>query len=278
MMGLTRVAGLAAGLGMTMILAVGIGADHRAAQAQDVGNVWLTYTVFHSGLRLANVDVLVAAQDDAYRGRIDIQTTGLVGLVTNWRYVAETTGRIENGMLRPLDHTIRSVKRDRTRRTHITYDADGPVEITPPIPVRRNRTPVPPDTLIGSIDIVSAIISVMANGDPDQPCAPPTPIFDGRHRFDLLMESAGGRRFTGSRHAPYVGAALGCVVTMRALGGFKSGGESFNPDGSFDAWFADVLDDGRALLISLQTDFLLGRSFLQLSRIRDSEGRTLFGG
>ena len=90
------------------------------------GEIWLTYSVFVTGLPIAEANIVVGLGGDAYNGLIDIQTTGLANLIADWSFRAESAGRRNADQLIPNEYVVRDRRRERERELEIFYGPNGP--------------------------------------------------------------------------------------------------------------------------------------------------------
>ncbi|MCZ6603602.1 MAG: DUF3108 domain-containing protein [Alphaproteobacteria bacterium] len=251
------------------------GLNAQQAANEPAGEFWLTYSVFAIGLTVAQADIIFNLADGTYNGLLDIQTVGLANTLASWSFRAESAGRREAGALVPNEHITRIVRRDRARQIEIFFEPGGPERIVadPPIRPRADRTPLTDDMLPGTIDLVTAILSMFQVNGEAAPCLAPMPVFDGRHRFDLVMEPIASRRFAGRFF--FSGLARGCRIRVEPIGGFKSGDDNFNFNRSYQTWFADVTGTGAQAIVFMEADFKFGHATIALTQVRNFEGQPL---
>jgi len=227
-----------------------------------------------AGLPIAEANIIVDFADGSYNGLLDIETVGLASTIADWRYRSESAGRRDGDHLIPNEHITKATRGDRQRQVEIFYGPDGPDRVVgdPPIRQKDNRTPISDDMLPGTVDLVTALLAIFQAADHASPCLPPAPIFDGRHRFDLIMQPIAARRLN---EGPFRGNAAGCQMRIEPLGGFRTGDENFNFNRVYDGWFADVLNVGVNMIVRVESEMAFGRAAIRLTDIRDFDGRSL---
>jgi hypothetical protein len=241
------------------------------------GDTWLTYAVSLAGLPVAEANIFLRFSDQTYNGVLEIQTSGLASLFTDWQFRSESAGRKNDAVLLPNEHITRSERRDRVRQVEIFYGANGIDEIIadPPQSLDADRSPLTVDMQAGTIDLMSALMTLYQGKDNGAPCIAPLPVHDGRHRFDIVAEPLGSTQVSG---ALYRGPATGCRLRVLAIGGFKQGDDDFSFDKVYETWFADPLGNGMQIITSAETVLSFGRAFVTLTAIRDFDGRSLYRG
>ena len=239
------------------------------------GEFWLTYSVSLAGLPVADASVVMNLKSDEYNGLLDIKTSGLASLFTDWNFRSETAGRRDGTYFLPNEHVTRSERRGRVRQVEIFYGDNGPSQVTadPPLSLDTDRLPLTEEMKIGTIDLLTAILFMVQGSDPAAPCGEPLRVHDGRHRFDIVSAPIGGRRVAGNI---YSGPAQGCQVRVDAIGGFKTGNDDFSFDKVYEIWFAEALGNGMQIITSMESDLSFGRAFVALTGIKDFQGRPLF--
>ncbi len=250
--------------------------DQRQANGL-IGEYWLTYAVSIAGLPVAEAFIVMDLKRDEYNGLLDIKTSGLASLLTNWNFRSETAGRRDGAIFLPNEHITRSERRDRVRQVEIFYSDQGPSQVVanPPLSLDADRSPLTDDMRVGTLDLLTAILVMVQGADTGAPCGAPLPVHDGRHRFDIVSAPIGNGRISGNA---YRGPAQGCEIRVDAIGGFKQNNDDFSFDKVYEIWFADPLNNGMQIIASMESDLSFGRARVSLTGVKDFQGRSLLQG
>lgn len=260
---------LAAVLALLVLVTLPTGA--RAQPAGANGQYLLSYRVSFTGLPIARANIAAEYGADDYSGVLDIRTTGLARLLTRWAYRAETIGRRDGDALLPDRHVIVSERRDDIRRVDIFFGPGGATRIAtdPPPSLDADRSPLTDDMRDGTVDLITALMTIFQVNGAASPCTGPLPIHDGYHRFNLLMAPAPGRRLD-------LGDTVGCSLSVEPIGGFKTNDDNLDFNRTFETWFADPLGVGLQMIVELESDLAFGHATVRLTEIEDFEGRRLW--
>lgn len=245
--------------------------------AGPTGEFWLTYSVSLAGLPVAEAFIIMDLKEQEYNGLLDIRTSGLASLFTDWNFRSETAGRRDGIYFLPNEHVTRSERRDRVRQVEIFYGDNGPNQVVanPPLSLDADRSPLTEEMKAGTIDLLTAILAMVQGSDPDAPCGAPLRVHDGRHRFDIISAPIGSGQVSG---VVYRGPAQGCEIRVNAIGGFKTSNDDFSFDKTYEMWFADPLNNGMQIITSMESDISFGRARVALTGIKNFQGQPLYRG
>ena len=84
-----------------------------------------------------------------------------------------------------------------------------------------DREPVSEHMRRGTLDLMSAIIGLIARLHRNEPCDGIFRVFDGRRRYDLIAKSLGNKTIPPNRYTPFSGAAIKCRLSINKIAGFK---------------------------------------------------------
>ena len=72
---------------------------------------------------------------------------------------------------------------------------------------------VPPDVARGTVDNVTAYLRLERQLAETGKCAMTVPVFDGRHRYDLVFADAGKQELTREGGQKFTGSTIACRMT-----------------------------------------------------------------
>ena len=246
----------------------------------------LTYDVYTGGLRAIRLDLSVAfapadqadpAPAASYETRINMETSGLIGALFNWRFDANSVGAWQGGSIVPERYHTANVWRGNAREVSIDYvdGVAGKVSAVPPYSAEDMKK-VDPTMIPGAIDPTSAVTSLVLTSALEGRCQPQTAIYDGRRRYDAKLETLEAEILKPSSEAPFAGKAEGCKLSFKRIAGFKPDKKRLQ-DFEVDIWQADIgVDDGR-VPVRLELSTPWGNGFAHLIRARAADGALVFG-
>lgn len=241
----------------------------------------LTYDVYSGGFRALRLDFTVALDDSErakprYDTRINMETSGLVGALFNWRFDASSVGEWRGDTVPTRYHTA-NVWRGNAREVAIDY-VDGVasnVSAEPPYSAEDMKK-VEPFITPGAVDPTTAVTSLVMRSALDGTCRPITAIYDGRRRYDAKMQALPPRTLKPSSAAPFVGQAEGCKMTFQRIAGFKPGKKRMQ-DLEVDVWLAEIGVEAGRVPVRLEMQTPWGVGFAHLISARDADGALVFG-
>ena len=209
-------AGLSAGW-VALLLATSAGAAEQKA-------VELDYQVWAGGLQAMSLETRMLRSQERYQVDVKVQSAGMLGRFFPFKLKAHSEGtRPVEGQAtpRPDQYEVRSKWRDQNRLVAIRYDdaARPVVEVDPPAE-DDNRDPVPMDQIVGTVDPMSAVLTLLERTARLGRCQGEVPVFDGRRRYDMVIRHIGPTEVSASRYSPYAGPAVECRAGMKRIGGF----------------------------------------------------------
>ncbi len=181
---------LARCLGAGMLLIAAAAAPASAQQYQ------FGYKAFYSGLKIAEATARLHWTDGQYSLKIDAKSGGAVDWFvdiehTTWsRGALDTSPERQSLGLQPKSHEYHS--RDGKKRTSValafTPWTASIVKATPH-PSTENRKPVPDGLKVGVFDPLSGALALMRAATEQGECSGRVPVFDGRRRYDTVLEN-----------------------------------------------------------------------------------------
>jgi hypothetical protein len=187
-----------------------------------------------------------------------------------WSMDAFSRGRFADQQVRPAAAGQRSLWSGRERMTELIYRPDGSVAVTA-VPPRDESAPhVPQEQMIGTVDLVSAILSVLKQVGTGEPCAASVPVYDGRRRYDLTTRPAGSAVLRPSPYLKFSGEAIACNVFLRPPEGTARRATliDLTDENAMTVWVARLQPDLPPVPVKLDMDTGLGavRAYLDSAR------------
>ncbi len=196
----------------------GAGSDRAAGDYP----VALDYTVYIGGLRVVDVGLNTRLAERSYLIDMTLKSEGLLGMFFDWTMSARSAGRIEDRKIVPVKAGHDSQWRGKERRTRLVYRTAGPPEVSAiPAAVDDERGIVLPEQRLGTRDLAGGILATLMTVGRAGSCTHSEPVFDGRRRYDLVLEQVGRDRLTASDYSPFAGDALRCTLKIRKIAGFR---------------------------------------------------------
>ncbi|MEM7170422.1 MAG: DUF3108 domain-containing protein [Pseudomonadota bacterium] len=180
------------------------------------------YQVAWGHLTLAEAHVDYQEDQDRYHLESRGETKGFLAMFFSWQGEAETHGRFIEGQRQPQRHNHLGMWEERTRQTQVTWPDDGksPVTQNQPAPNLEEVTPVPAESLAGTVDPFSLLLTTMDRLARDGRCAGAAKLWDGRRRYDLEILHLGEEELISDRPWAYQGPAVICSFKANRIGGF----------------------------------------------------------
>ena len=245
-------------------LAVAVAAPASAtapeSRAPSAGrDIHLVYAVHIGGIHTVDLKIDLALGADRYKVKLSSEVQGLVRYFLPWSLRVRSNGRIEREGLVPQSAHTESSWRGKRRWRTLEYREGRPVLVS--VEPKRKTPPVPPDRMLGSVDVATAILTVARSVPSETSCAIRVPIYDGRRRFDAVIEAHGVVELPRSSRSAYSGKAVVCDLAIEMLHGQRkktdygglAGGEK-----TMTFWFARLFDGIYPLPVRVQLDTDLG--------------------
>jgi hypothetical protein len=181
--------------------------------------VTATYSSSVLIFKVGEITLQAAVDADGYTASTHIEAAGLAALFTDFDIRAEVSGaRLEAGM-RPLAYNHVERTGDKVRRVDIDFRAPIAESLAeppfgslgvPPASAAQRRNVIDP---ISSLFLLSEVM----NAPGRDICSGTIPVFDGKARYDLQLQSAGTER---TRTRAWRGDALICHVWYHPIAGY----------------------------------------------------------
>ena len=205
----------AAGVGLSALLAA------LAPAPADAEELTFGYQLAWGNLTLADAEVSYRQSGSHYHLVSSGRTSGFLELFFSWHGRAETKGLLRADGRRPLLHRHEGVWEDKTRWTQVDWNgAAVPKTEAEPPPDLEVVTPVPDESVAGTSDPFTVLLSVLDRLAATGRCDAEAKIWDGRRRYDLSVTHLGEETLTADRPWAYEGDAVACALDFERIGGF----------------------------------------------------------
>jgi hypothetical protein len=259
---------LAAGL----ILALG-----SQALAADATPLDLSYDLTLGGITVMSFEFDVRTNADRYAVDFSGRTRGMLNLLGSGYVVSSSQGLVKpDGTPEPLVFASHSDGNEGEKRTQIQYDEHGPAHwtaIPQPGSDGDEVTPVPPDSIPGTRDILAALYDFAAELGKDESCTREMKIFDGRRRFDLKFSDRGQENVTPEGVGFYAGPALHCHLDLVRIGGYSTDPAKKVAGDDAEFWLAHVLPDEPPVPVEIIFKGRLGLMHARLAQAQHGADR-----
>jgi len=178
-------------------------------------------------LTLGSGRMRVNLSETDYDAQISIRTAGLADWLFNSTYDNTSRGARVGDDIYPAEYNsdFRGRRDDDYQLVEIGYEGTTPYLINsdPSYGPRLERFPVTEEQRENSYDPLNAAMHLIS-GMPfseDAPCGDRIRVFDGRRRYDLVMEHVGYEEIRVRRGEVWDGETLVCQLNYEEVAGFK---------------------------------------------------------
>ena len=206
---------------------VGVGgamAQEAPAPTQELA---INYDVNLGGFTLGGGRLRANFTETDYDARISIRTAGLAEWLFNSTYENTSSGMRDGTDIFPSEYNsdFRGRRDDDYQVVRIGYDETTPflIEADPSYGRRLERFPVTDEQRNNSYDPLNAALHLIS-GMPfteEDPCGERIRVFDGRRRYDLVMEHIGYEDLRVRGGEVWDGQTLVCHLNYEEIAGFK---------------------------------------------------------
>ncbi len=197
-----------------------LGAPANAAEPWP-SQVHATYKVEFGGFDIGTFQFQSDIHGGIYTVNGDARISALLG-VFKWRGETRTSGALAGDAPRPAGYTFDFASTTKSGNIKMGFAGDTVASVSqvPPAPDVPGTIPVQSGHLKGVLDPLSAVLAI-ARTDSNNPCGRKLAIFDGRHRFDLLLSFRRQVRVADARPTGQPGVAFVCKVKYLPIAGYK---------------------------------------------------------
>lgn len=183
--------------------------------------------VYMGGFHLSTLAFTTAFSDTGYEIRSNVRTKGIVDALVKTNAVIGAKGTILDDRMAPLLYNSDITDRNQRQLVAIAYDADEgintPTQVLSFPEYNLEKYPVSRLEQQRSVDPMSAIMQIIlaAGLDSQNPCGGTIPVFDGRRRFDLIVEYRETEEISTGKGNAWAGDALKCWIGFKRVAGYK---------------------------------------------------------
>jgi hypothetical protein len=220
---------IAAALVVVAAFALGTPANAQSAAAKE-RVLTLRYGVFLGDIYAFGFDVTLGVDRTGYVVAADGGTRGNLAQLFAWSTRVASQGKLGGlspapSAFAPARFDVVSEWRGNPRRTTLRFLGRGryAVEHDPAEPSRRESagSALPASLPTDVLDPAAAAIAALSASARDGACARRIAVFDGKHRYDLIVRDGDGAiSLPPAKHSAYAGPALSCHIGIRRISGF----------------------------------------------------------
>ncbi len=183
--------------------------------------------VYMGGFHLSTLTFTTAFNDTGYEIRSNVRTKGIVDALIKTNAVMGARGIILDRRTAPLLYNSDITDRNQRQLVAISYASDEgintPTEVLSFPEYDLEKYPVSLLERQHSVDPMSAIMQIIlgARLDSEKPCGGTIPVFDGRRRFNLIMEYRDTEEISTGKGDAWSGEALKCWIGFKRVAGYK---------------------------------------------------------
>lgn len=172
------------------VVLAGVAAAGFAAPAagQSAPNLQLPVEFFLGGVQIGEAYFVSEPRGDGYRIDLTLETDGVV----DWFFQAAMRSVVEGGVsgerFAPASWDLDVVSDEGDFVMRVDYVGDAPSEVSAEPPFDPRPWQIDPTAQSRTLDPLSAILMAMAPRDRDDLCDITLPIFDGRRRYDVVID------------------------------------------------------------------------------------------
>ena len=199
------------------------------ASAEDAGRVvkvTANYGVYWAGLHFGDVRLILTFQNSDYEMKGNGRFSVFGGLIYDWSGGTTSAGKLGKSGPQPLLYTLSYSGGDKHGHVRISFSEGAVSEVSASPNKRPNpkNIPVTAEQLRGVLDpMTGAFLRLRPNiseGDL-RICDETIPVFDGKLRFNLVLEPKQRARVEHKTPDSYSGLAAVCGVKFIPVSGFR---------------------------------------------------------
>lgn len=222
-----------------------------------------------AGLHVLTTHTVVEETPASYIIQGDFETAGLGAIFANVANRSLVEGREQADVPHPLTFDSETDRNGAMQHLSVKFNAAGvPDGIVSP-PPKEPVTPVNYKQLPGTVDNLTAYLLLERQVARGGGCNLRVPVFDGRHRYDLLFSEAGHNLLTPADGQNFKGETEACRMVRDELGGFYVDRSHEEGASSGTIWYATKLMPGDlAVPVRMTMRTEIGDVRLYLSKLR----------
>jgi hypothetical protein len=240
------------------------------AAAASTGTLSAEYTGLSHGLTVLKLEGSLTLTPTGYAAHVTFHTAGLIGLMVHSDNDSQAIGTFKDGTALPQYFVGSGHLRGTARQTRIDYVDGNPVIRTLTPPVEQERTAVPADQTLHTIDTLSALALLIRQVGQTGSCGGKVTTFDGRRLATQTAHAVGVEDLPKAGPSIFAGKALHCDLEGQQLGGFvrNEDEDSLRKPRHGDAWLAEMIPGAPPVPVKVIFDNkILGQVTLYLTSV-----------
>lgn len=260
---------------LTLCAAAAAALAAASAQAQpERFDITLEYEAYFGGFHVASARTQIERAPDGYDVAAKARARGMLDWYSGWRGTAGSEGRLfQDGTVAPVRHRNEGVWDGGVRKRTLDFRDDGTVDVEL---IEEDDdddddavTAVPPDSIPGSVDPISAIMSLAELMRTGGSCDGTIPVYDGKRRYDLTVRQDGTRLFEPNDYTIFAGEAVACRVDFERIGGFRVDRSKYSRTARDRiVWVGKPFDDAPPIPVRVDVDTNYGNLIIHLTAAR----------
>ncbi len=229
------------GFCMTLILC---GHASASEKFDEKNHFFTTYDFYIGGFSIAEITFGGSVSALGYTARSVVETRGILDLLINGEVDAFAEGyRHTRGYLAPDTYKTAYTTRSEDRGVNISYNSEvATVSITPPEEKKSYDTKASEHP--GTLDPVTAAVTIMNPRNHADLCNRTIPVFDGKRRYDIILFPHDKRPEGETPPLPEWNApTTWCFGVYERIAGFEGNLQNEQRYFPFDIWFERGEDD-----------------------------------
>jgi hypothetical protein len=208
----------------SVLMAAGLSAPVHAAEAWPTA-VTARYKLKFNGIDVGHITFTSKVTGQTYALTSDGEVSVLFGAV-KWTGVSNVSGAVVNGQVAPKSYAFDWKKNKKGGAIRLGYVGAkaASVAVDPPPSTDADIVPITDAHKTGALDPLSAIM-VLTRSDVADPCARRAPVYDGKHRFDIVFSQKRKALIPASKAgASSIGVV--CRAMYEPIAGHKANADS----------------------------------------------------
>lgn len=218
------------------------------------------FAAYYSGFKIGEATGRLQRGESQYALNVAARTAGVLGWMMSIDQQASS-----NGQLRDLPeaewHRNHNMDGDNRNWIELAFTPED-IEIVDahPHPDTETRSPVPAEMKKGALDPLSAVLALGMTVTGPRQCNSTVPVFDGRRRYDAVVEHLGNETYTGPQGPR---ETLRCHFRFVRHGGYRPNAKRWKGI-SGTAWLQQVADNLPMLPVRLEVETNYGTAFIHM--------------
>lgn len=217
--------------------------------AQDEARLTAVYDYYWAGFPIARSETDIRLNETDYHVTSSARTRGMIDMLYAVTVESRAGGLLNGTGAEPALYASKSTFNEKSRTVELVYGADGSVLVSRSPADDEAREKVPEDLRPGTMDPLSAIMTMGVQREGERACDGKVRVFDGVRRYDLTFEAVAEVELDADGFSAYQGPALKCLIHFHRIAGFRRDYLEENPEAPppVTLWVAR-LDNGRLLV------------------------------